>query len=650
MSNTTRNLVGGAAAFALLVVAVGFGLYMGGRAFAQLQHVPVDSVSLTTLHDYWIAYGGNKKVKLALLIGCAVAVFIPAVPTITLVAALLIGPKRELYGSARFAYKREVWQAGLFGDDKAKWPGVLLGKVNGEYLIYNGQEFVSLRAPTRAYKGVGCVIPNLLTYPHSVVNTDIKLENWVRTAGFRSDNGQECYLFAPTHEKMISDEWSHVFNKEFQSHRWNPLSYIRPEYEYRIGDIQSQGTMWWPTGGKNGFFNDNARDLFLGLTLYAMETPGEPVTLANLLQLTTPADGSALHDWIMATIKKREAPDGSLPRLSPECVDTLRTFASNPDKTRGNILSTFRTPLAIFRDPRLAAATSGDDFDLRDVRRKKMSIYIGMTPEDLLKYNTLMNVFFSQLLNENTRVLPEHDPSLKYQCLLLLDEFPALGRIGIIEKAVGYMAGYNMRLVLIYQNKGQLIGQDGQGYGERGAQNILGNCSIKMLYQPEDEEDAEEYSKALGTQTVKARSRSRGTGRGGGSTNTTDSDQRRPLMLPQELKEMGLDKVIITSKLCKPIFADKIMYFKDDELKDRADLPTPPIPRMEIVRLQHRTRLLTVIEVATIQADDIANKAEILAAVGKAIGFDFSAFVVAVPAAPAAHAAHADQVNVAKAA
>jgi type IV secretion system protein VirD4 len=321
--------------------------------------------------------------------------------------------------------------------------------------------------------------------------------------------------------------------------------------------------------------------------------------------------------------------------LSPECVDALRTFASNPDKTRGNILSTFRTPLAIFRDPRLAAATSGDDFDLRDVRRKKMSIYIGMTPEDLLKYNALMNVFFSQLLNENTRVLPEHDPSLKYQCLLLLDEFPALGRIGIIEKAVGYMAGYNMRLVLIYQNKGQLIGQDGQGYGDRG---------IKMLYQPEDEEDAEEYSKALGTQTVKARSRSRGTGRGGGSTNTTDSDQRRPLMLPQELKEMGLDKVIITSKLCKPIFADKIMYFKDDELKDRADLPTPPVPRMEIVRLQHRTRLLTVSEVATVKADDIANKAEILAAVGKAIGFDFSAFVVAAPAAPA------DQVNVAKAA
>lgn len=647
MSKTTRNLMAGTVALAVLsflAVLIGFGLYMGGRAFAQLQDVPADNVSLTTLHDYWVAYGGVKKVKLALIAGCAVAVFIPAVPTIAIVAALLIGPKRELYGSARFAYVQEVRRAGLFGDNKAKWPGVLLGKVNGEYLIYNGQEFVSLRAPTRAFKGVGCVIPNLLFYPHSIVMTDIKLEGWVRTAGYRAEHGQECYLFAPTHEAMVSDDFSHVFNKEFQSHRWNPLSYIRPEYEYCIGDIESQGIMWWPKGGKLAFFNDNARELFLGLTLYALESPGEPVTMANLLQLTTPADGSQLHDWIATTIKKREEPDSSLPRLSPECVDALRSFASNPDKTRGNILSTFRTPLGIFRDPRLAAATSGDDFDLREVRRRKMSIYIGMTPEDLVKYNTLMNVFFSQLLNENTRVLPEHDPSLKYQCLLLLDEFPALGRIGIIDKAVGYMAGYNMRLMLIYQNKGQLIGQDGQAYGERGAQNILGNCSIKMLYQPEDDEDAEEYSKALGTQTVKSRSRSRGTSRGGASSNTTDSDQRRPLMYPQELKEMGIDKVIITSKLCKPIFAEKIMYFKDEELKDRADLLPPPIPRMQIVRVQHRTRLLTVSEVATVDADDIANKAEILAALGKALGFDFAAFVVAAPAAPA------DHVNLAKAA
>lgn len=644
MSKTTRNLMAGTVALSVVVVLIGFGLYTGGRAFAQLQDVPADSVSLTTLHDYWIAYGGVKKVKLALIAGCAVAAFIPAVPTIAVVAALMIGPKRELYGSARFAYVREVRQAGLFGDDKAKWPGVLLGKVNGEYLIYNGQEFVSLRAPTRAFKGVGCVIPNLLSYPHSIVTTDIKLEGWVRTAGYRAKHGQECYLFAPTHEAMVSDEFSHVFNKEFQSHRWNPLSYIRPEYEYCIGDIESQGIMWWPRGGKNSFFNDNARELFLGLTLYTLETPGEPLTMANLLQLTTPADGSQLHDWITTTIKKREEPDSSLPRLSPECVDALRSFASNPDKTRGNILSTFRTPLGIFRDPRLAAATSGNDFDVRDVRRKKKSIYIGMTPEDLMKYNTLMNVFFNQLLNENTRVLPEHDLSLKYQCLLLLDEFPALGRIDIIDKAVGYMAGYNMRLVLIYQNKGQLIGQDGQAYGERGAQNILGNCSIKMLYQPEDDEDAEEYSKALGTQTVTSRSRSRGTSRGGTSSNTTDSDQRRPLMYPQELKEMGVDKVIITSKLCKPIFADKIMYFKDEELKDRADLPPPPIPRMQIVRVQHRTRLLTISEVATVDTDDIANKAEILAAVGKAIGFDFAAFVMAAPATPE------DQANLAKAA
>lgn len=631
MSDTSRNLVGvgvGLVVFAGLVLA---GLYMGGRAFAQLQDIPTDSVTFTTLRDYWIAYGDIKKVKMALVAACAIAILVPCVPAIVIVVALLAGPKRELYGSARFATVPEARKAGLLGVRKPDFPAFVIGKLNGEYLQYHGQEFAALRAPTRAYKGVGCVIPNLLSYPHSLVCTDIKLENWVETAGYRAENGQECYLFAPTHEAMVSDEFEAVFHKQFQSHRWNLLDYVRPEYEYRIGDTQSIGIMWWPKGGKDTFFNDNSRVLFLGLTLYAQETPGEAVTMANLLRLSTPADGSKLHDWIEATISKREDPNSGLPRLSPECVDALRVFAAQPDKTRGNILSTFQTPLEIFRDPRLAAATSASDFDLREVRRKKMSIYIGMTPEDLLKYNTLMNVFFSQLLNENTRVLPKHDKSLTYQCALILDEFPALGRIEIIEKAAGYMAGYNMRLMLIYQNKGQLIGRDGSVYGERGTQAILGNCALKLLYQPEDDEDAEEYSKSLGTMTVMSRSKSRTRGKAG--VTTTESEHSRPLMLPQELKEIGIGKLIITIKGCKPIFADKIMYFDDEALKDRAGLRPPPVPRMEIVRLQHPTRPLKESEVATVGPDDILNKAQILAAIGQAIGFDFTTFIV--PATPA---------------
>jgi type IV secretion system protein VirD4 len=618
MSRTTKNLVGLAVVLLLATLTV-FGLYAGGRAFAQLQDVPPDSVTLMTLHDYWVTYGGIKKVKLALAAGCAVAAIIPLAPTIVLLVALLAGPKRELYGSARFATVPEIRKAGLLDNANAKWPGFLLGKKNGQYLIYHGQQFVSLSAPTRGYKGVGVVIPNLVTYPHSVVCTDLKLENWMLTAGYRAQHGQECYLFAPGHA-------------EFRSHRWNMLSYIRRTYEHRVGDTQNIGTMWWPTGGRDAFWNDNARTLFLGMTLYMLETPDEPVTMANLVRLATPADGTGLHQWIEATISKREEPTSVYPRLSPECVDALRTFSVQTDKVRSNILSTLLAPLDIFRDPRLAAATSANDFDLRDVRRKKMSIYIGMTAEDLVKYSTLMNVFFSQLLNENTRTLPEHDPSLKYQCALILDEFPALGRIHIIEKAVAYMAGYNMRLLLIYQNKGQLIGNDGHGYGVAGAATILTNCAVKLMFQPKEDADAKEYSEALGYQTVKSRSVSRNRGRGGGGIGSNESPHQRALMLPQEIKEIGIDKLLISMENCKPIFADKIMWFNDPALKERVGLPPPEVPLLEIVRALHRTRPLNADEVATVDVDDITNKAQILKAIGDAIGFDFSAFVPATPA------------------
>ncbi|WP_075790591.1 type IV secretory system conjugative DNA transfer family protein [Massilia putida] len=598
------------------VVVTGFwflGRYLGGRAFAAMQHIPPETVNVDTLSNYWHDYSHIKKVRAALQLGYVFSIAVPVVPVVLAIAALLSGSKRELHGSARFAKTAEIQKAGLLGDgENEKWPGILVGKYKGKFLTFFGQQFVSLAAPTRSGKGVGLVIPNLLTYPHSVVATDIKLENWHLTAGYRAAHGQECYLFAPGHP-------------EFLSHRWNMLSYVRRAYEFRVGDIQNIGTMWWPTGGKDAFFNDNARSLFLGLVLYMLETPDEPVTMPNLVRLVTPADGSGLHEWIEATILKRENPENGLPRLSPECVESLRTYATQTDKTRSNILSTLMAPLDIFRDPRLAAATSGDDFDFRDLRRRKISLYIGMTPEDLVRYEVLMNVFFSQLMNENTRVLPEHDPSLKYQCLLLLDEVAALGRIAILAKAIGYQAAYNMRAVLIYQNNGQLIGDEGRGYGVQGTKTLLTNCALKIMYQPKEEADAKEYSETLGYQTVKSRSISRTTGKPG--TGHSDSEQKRALMLPQEVKEIGFKKLLISMENCKPIFADKIIYHEDPELKERLGFPVPAVPPLEIKRAMHRTRVMRQEEIEQTDADDILNKAAILQAIGDAIGFDFASFV-----------------------
>lgn len=615
----SRNLKFGLVAGACVLLAMGLwfiGLFAGGRAFAAMQGLPPDVVGLDTLSAYWRDYGHIRKVRAALMLGYAIAVAVSVLPLLVATAALLSGQKRELHGSARFANRTEIRKVGLLGDGEGqRWPAFIVGKYGKEFLTFYGQQFVSLAAPTRGGKGVGIVIPNLLTYPHSVVCMDIKLENWTLTAGYRAQYGQQCFLFAPGHP-------------EFRSHRWNLLSYVRRQYEHRVGDIQNIGAMWWPPAGRDAFWNDNARTLFLGLVLYMLETPDEQVSMPNLVRIATPADGTGLHQWIETAIARREDPANGQPRLSPECVDALRTFSVQTDKVRSNILSTLLAPIDIFRDPRLAAATSGDDFDLRDVRRRKMSIYIGMTAEDLVRYGTLINVFFSQLLNENTRTLPEHDASLIYQCALIFDEFTAPGRIGIIEKAVAYQAAYNMRLLLIYQNNGQVIGDEGRGYGPQGARTILTNCALKIMFQPKEDSDAKEYSETLGYETFKARSVSRNTGKAG--TSRSDAPQRRALLLPQEIKEIGYRKQLISMENCKPIFADKIIYYEDPAFSDRLGIQPPEVPALEIVHAHHRTRAILPSEVEQTDPDNIINRSQILQAIGAAIGFDFTSFMIPV--------------------
>ena len=151
--------------------------------------------------------------------------------------------------------------------------------------------------------------------------------------------------------------------------------------------------------------------------------------------------------------------------------------------------------------------------------------------------------------NLNTAELPEHNPALKHQCLVLLDEFTALGRINILNAAVGYLAGYNLRLVTVIQAVSQLESV----YGQHDARTFATNHALQVLYAPREQRDANEYSEMLGTftQQEKSRGRSSSSGaKGGGSSHSTnESSQRRALLLPQEFKELGVDREVLILSL-----------------------------------------------------------------------------------------------------
>lgn len=555
----------------ITVIGLLAGIYLANYVFMTWQEIPMSLFSYKTIFNYQAMFGEHPVVAKAIKISMATIAVPPIVLNIVTALALFSKPKREQHGSARFANMADVRKSGLLltpkqqKEKKAKIPSnpsVLVGKYKGKLLEFWGNEFTFVAAPTRSGKGVGVVIPNLLHYPDSCVVLDIKNENWDITAGFRSKY-QDCYLFAPKAEDGCS-------------HRYNPLDYINKDETKRMGDIQNIANILYPADGDDVFWNNNAQRLFNGLVLYMLETPARPCTMAELIKLTTPS--VPLNEWIEKTINSRqdeaiiintETEEKAVRPLSVECIEALMAFAGNAsENTRAGILSSLMSPLGIFTDPMVAAATSASDFDLRDVRRKRMSIYVGIQPNELPRFDKLLNLFFSQLINLNTRVLPEQDPSLKYQCLVLLDEFTALGRVDIINKAVAYIAGYNMRLMLIFQNRGQAE----QYYGREGTQTMLSNMACQIIFAPREIDDAENYSKILGTETIKGRSVSKNRGKGGGGSVST-SDQSRALMLPQEMLELDQSQEIIKYQAHKPIMCEKIRYYEEQTFTERANLP-----------------------------------------------------------------------------
>ena len=529
--------------------------------------------------EYWklYAHSSEKIVRVSVQL-CAIGPW--ALLAGVIGWAVIAQQTRPLHGAARFANTAEIRKAGLLDPKGGLDKTILVGKKNGRYLTYGGYQFVILAAPTRSGKGVGIVVPNCLNYSDSLVVLDIKGENFDITSGFRAKHGQKVYLFAPFDEAGVT-------------HRYNPLEYISDDPAQRLGDIDAIGTALYSGGNQNDkFWSENAKDLFRGLCLFVLERKDLPKTFGEILRQAS-GKGKPLKEYIFEELKKAQ---DTGPPFSNACIDCLNRVLSNSENTLAGIVATFGTPLLIFQNPRVDLATSANDFDLREVRRERMSIYFKMPPNKLKEGSVLVNLFFDQLLNLNTRVLPSQDKTLKHQCLVLLDEMTSIGKVAMIAQAVSYMAGYNMRLLTIIQNKSQLE----DVYGKAGALTLLSNHALMVMYAPSPtvQSDAQEYSEMLGYETVKSRSRTSSMQ----SSSTSTSDQRRALMLPQEIRELGQTREIVSLENCKPILCDKIRYYEDPDFTCRAHLPPPSIPKQDIdtfiAKIENRTRPMTAGEMA----------------------------------------------------
>jgi len=590
---------------AFAAATVGIVWLSGFLFFVFSKTMPFGKTHFSTWSTYWHFYQGVPIIAKRLKVSATVAVVICyGVPLAAIINAMT--DVRSLHGEARFANAGEIENAGLLG--KA---GIIIGKWKNRFLMFPGMQFVLLAAPTRSGKGVGIVIPNLLNFDQSVVVLDVKLENFLITSKFRAKHGQEVYLFNP-------------FDENGKTHRFNPLGYISDNPRLRVADILSIGYALYPGAGRDPFFDDAARNLFLGLTLYLCETPDLPCTIGELLRQSS-GKGKPVKTYLQSLIHARNylevddvdnegkpiikegkpvkkfVPitqwDGKgLPLLSMECVDALNRFTATSDNTLSSILASFNTPLTLWVSPLVDAATSANDFDLRDVRKKRMSIYVGIPTRRLAEAELLVNLFFSQLINLNLDDLLFAKPELQYQCLMLMDEFAAPGRINIIDKTNAYMAGYGMRLLTIIQTPAQIAADPRKGYGKESARTLITNHAAKILYTPQDQHDANEYSEMLGYYTHKALSRSRQRGgKNTGGRSESESDQKRALMLPQELKEMSQREQIVTLENSKAIKCEKIAFYDDHVFLDRLKSVSPTLAALDNTPLRNNLRKIGII-------------------------------------------------------
>ncbi|MGU7843932.1 type IV secretory system conjugative DNA transfer family protein [Burkholderia sp. AW33-5] len=555
-----------------LVVVTGFavaGQYAGATLFAKLEKLPDSAIGIWTLRDYWHAFGDMKGVKRSLQIATAVSIIVPMLPIAAVIAALVRKPKRELHGDARFAHSYEVRRYGLLDEASGRVrrkgdyrdPTIIVGKYKNQYLTFRGSEFVMVAAPTRSGKGVGIVIPNLLTFSDSVVVLDVKGENFDLTSRYRQACGQRVFRWAP-------------FDQKGYTHRWNPLFKIAKSPAFvRVGRLQAIAARLYHTAdARNKFFYEQASDLFMGLALYLMEMTGD-CTFGQVLRLATTPDKKVREHL---TELMQNEPQKGMP-LSGDCLGALSRVLASPDETMLNIVATFNAGLRLFSNPIVDQATSACDFELDRVRRDLMSIYVVLPVRELAVASLLGNLFFTQWIEDNLDVLPGEDPSIKYQCLGILDEFTALGRIEVIDKGNAFIAGYWLRLLTILQSKAQL--EPNELYGIHGARTLVTNHAVLVAYPPRQQSDAKDLSETLGTFTEKATSRSRNHGRNT-STGTNTSDQGRALMFDQELKRMEHSEEIVLG-FQRPILCEKAFYYEDDLFIDRMRVVSPMLTAIE---------------------------------------------------------------------
>ncbi|WP_234729407.1 conjugal transfer protein TraG [Acidocella facilis] len=450
------------------------------------------------------------------------------------------------YGSARWATPAEIREAGLLGPD-----GVVLGRLNREYLRHDGPEHVLCFAPTRSGKGVGLVVPSLLTWPGSAIVHDIKGENWGLTAGLRARIGR-ALLFDPTNPESAA---------------YNPLLEVR-RGDNEVRDVQNIADILVDPEGaleRRNHWEKTSHSLLVGAILHVLYAEADK-TLAGVANfLSDPKRPIETTLKAMLTTKHL----GETPH--PVVASAARELLNKSDNERSGVLSTAMSFLGLYRDPIVARMTRRCDWRIADLveNGKPATLYLVVPPSDINRTKPLIRLVLNQIGRRLTEEL--NAKAKRHRVLLMLDEFPALGRLDFFESALAFMAGYGLKAFLIAQSLNQIE----KAYGANNS--ILDNCHVRVAFATNDERTAKRVSDALGTATEMRAMKNYAGNRLSpwlGHLMVSRQETARSLLTPGEVMQLPpADELVLVSGI-SPIRARKARYFEDRRFAERI-LPAP---------------------------------------------------------------------------
>ena len=462
----------------------------------------------------------------------------------------------QTYGSARWARLDEVKGAGLLGPD-----GVVLGKLDRAYLRHDGPEHVLCFAPTRSGKGVGLVVPSLLTWPGSAIVHDIKGENWQLTAGFRAKHGR-VLLFDPTNAK---------------SSAYNPLLEVR-RGEWEVRDVQNIADILVDPEGsleKRNHWEKTSHALLVGAILHVLYAETDK-TLAGVAGFLSDPK-RPIESTLAAMMKTAHLGEAG---THPVIASAARELLNKSDNERSGVLSTAMSFLGLYRDPVVAAVTRRCDWRISDIvgGARATTLYLVVPPSDINRTKPLIRLILNQIGRRLTEDL--HAKADRHRVLLMLDEFPALGRLDFFESALAFMAGYGLKAFLIAQSLNQIE----KAYGPNNS--ILDNCHVRVSFATNDERTAKRVSDALGTATEMRAMKNYAGHRLSpwlGHLMVSRSETARQLLTPGEVMQLPPTEEIVMVAGTPPILAKKARYYEDARLQERI-LPPPVLAKPKNTR------------------------------------------------------------------